>query len=480
MTGLSSRVRGALLGLVPTAVAAALAALALGRGIPASRLGWALGAAAAGGAIAGAIVLGPLLARLRSWPSRLREATRRLEELEADQASAVDDPSMLETGLDLGPVSDPAFDDALGELASALRDEERIRDLREGRAETIRTLLRRGRELSANGELLPGSTLTGLLQDLERDFRAVREQADVLLQQAIANDEISSLLHEHATSGREALKRAGLASEALNGHIESVAKLVHRLEARSREIEQVLLVLNDITEQTNLLALNAAIIAAQAGEQGKGFGVVAEEMRNLSERAASSTKETEFLSQTLRDDVGQVLRSMVRAGESVSDVRSSVVEAGEAGTTLLELGRRIQGVAREGIASTEKQASVIREITSRRPALEAERARISRVEADVFAPAMETLGEAVEQLDSQWQLGAVRDTLRTRLTTAVRILRERVARESVERAQLDESLRLLRQSGRQWQDALAAGRRREHLVLEVTRDIRELTGAADR
>jgi len=475
MTESSPRVRAALLSLAPGAAGGAVA-IVLGRMGVATP--WVAAAALGAGAITGAFTLAPALAPLKEWPRRLQAAARRLEELEAAVAGMGSEPAPLDVPADLAAgVPDDVFEDALAELNAALRDEHRLRELRDGRAQAVTTLLRRGRELTAVGDTAGGSKFGTLLDELEAEFRVMREQADTLLAQSIAGDEVSGLLQDHAGSGREALKKADGASRALDGHISLVQKLVHRLEARSREIEQVLLVLNDITEQTNLLALNAAIIAAQAGEQGKGFGVVADEMRNLSERAASSTKETEFLAQSLRDDVGQVLGSMGRAGESVAEVRGSVVEAGESGATILELGRRARSAARESTAAAERQASAIREISAKRPALEIERARVARMEEELLTPTLDTLAAALEQLEAHWQLGAVRDSLRARLEGAVRAMREHTDRDKAERQQLGERLERLRQSGAVWRDALAEGRRREGLVLEVTRDIRELTGA---
>ena len=256
-------------------------------------------------------------------------------------------------------------------------------------------------------------------------------------------------------------------------------KLVNRLETRSREIEQVLLVLNDITEQTNLLALNAAIIAAQAGEQGKGFGVVADEMRNLSERAASSTKETELLAQTLRNDVGQAVRSMADTNEVVRSLRSAILEAAEAGHTLHDLGKRATDTSRQSVSLSERHSESIREVSAHGPQLAAERDRLERLEREITRPALEVLGRSAEQLETQWQLGAIRDSLRARLEGAVEAIRGRRTLDEEHRQALEETGRVLRESGQRWRDALEAGRRREHLVREVTRDIRELTGSAE-
>ena len=86
--------------------------------------------------------------------------------------------------------------------------------------------------------------------------------------------------------------------------------VVARLGQRSAEIGTILNVIDDIAEQTNLLALNASILAAQAGEHGKGFSVVAAEIRDLSERTATSTKEIGSLIHAVQEEVQNALDSM--------------------------------------------------------------------------------------------------------------------------------------------------------------------------
>jgi methyl-accepting chemotaxis protein len=248
---------------------------------------------------------------------------------------------------------------------------------------------------------------------------------------------------------------------------------------RSREIGQVLLVLNDITEQANLLALNAAIIAAQAGEQGKGFGVVADEMRNLSERASSSTKETELLTGALRDDVSQAVRGLSEARDAVRGVIGGVARCSESHITIADLAKRSRAAAREGMSAAERQSSDLRDLASRLPALREERARLERFEREVVRPARRALTESADLIEGQSQLLAVRGSLRARLDNAVQVIRDHQGLEQRERERLEEGLRTVRESGRRVLDALEEGRRRDHLVRGIARDIRELAGTPE-
>ena len=92
--------------------------------------------------------------------------------------------------------------------------------------------------------------------------------------------------------------------------------VVSRLGERSVAIGKILNVIEDVAEQTNLLALNAAILAAQAGEYGKGFSVVAAEIRELSERTASSTRDIANLIRSVQEEVGNALKTMPPARSS--------------------------------------------------------------------------------------------------------------------------------------------------------------------
>ena len=107
--------------------------------------------------------------------------------------------------------------------------------------------------------------------------------------------------------------------------------VVSRLGERSMAIGKILNVIEDVAEQTNLLALNAAILAAQAGEYGKGFSVVAAEIRDLSERTASSTRDIANLIRGVQEEVENALR-VTSAGSSL--VENGVTLSHEAGKAL--------------------------------------------------------------------------------------------------------------------------------------------------
>lgn len=138
--------------------------------------------------------------------------------------------------------------------------------------------------------------------------------------------------------------------------VQEAESVILKLGSKSEEIGKIVNVIDDIAEQTNLLALNAAILAAQAGEHGKGFSVVATEIRDLSERTASSTKEISNLIKTVQEEVKNAIESTkmgvkeARAGASLANQSGRILEK------ILENSLAVSNMAKEIARATKEQA----------------------------------------------------------------------------------------------------------------------------
>jgi methyl-accepting chemotaxis protein len=166
-----------------------------------------------------------------------------------------------------------------------------------------------------------------------------------------------------AESGMKAVRETIDGMEQIRRSVAESNAVITRLGDRSIAIGKILNVIEDIAEQTNLLALNAAILAASAGEHGKGFSVVAAEIRDLSERTASSTREIANLIRSVQEEVGNALRSMSSGTKLVEDGVSLSHEAGKALNNILDSSTKASGMGKEIAAGTREQTAGSENIT---------------------------------------------------------------------------------------------------------------------
>ncbi|MCF1182294.1 methyl-accepting chemotaxis protein [Marichromatium gracile] len=172
---------------------------------------------------------------------------------------------------------------------------------------------------------------------------------------------VSTTLRE-ATSGEAVVRHSVDSIDALAEAVEGAAEVINRLSADSDDIGRVLEVIRAIAEQTNLLALNAAIEAARAGEQGRGFAVVADEVRTLADRTRHSTEEIREMIERLQQNADSAVKAM-HAGRVKA--RDSVSQAGEAGQSLKTISasvERISDMANQIASAAEQQSAVTEEI----------------------------------------------------------------------------------------------------------------------
>ncbi|CAG1016051.1 Methyl-accepting chemotaxis protein PctA [Burkholderiaceae bacterium] len=190
------------------------------------------------------------------------------------------------------------------------------------------------------------ATSTELLAASTEQLREIRDTGESVLQMAGRINEVSAQAQETAQVARQSLDAAetGLRAvqntiggmNSIRDQIQETSKRIKRLGESSQEIGEITELISDITEQTNVLALNAAIQAASAGEAGRGFSVVAEEVQRLAERSGDATRQIAALVKTIQTDTQDAVAAMERSTQGVVE-GTRLTDA--AGTALGDIDR---------------------------------------------------------------------------------------------------------------------------------------------
>jgi len=289
----------------------------------------------------------------------------------------------------------------------------------------------------ARGITHQASTVTDTSGAVERMSRAIQVVSQGASEQAQAVSRASSITNRiHAAAEQvtgnaqavttrsaeaaEAARRSGkTVEETLQGMANIRSKVgvsadkVREMGSRSDQIGEIVSTIDDIASQTNLLALNAAIEAARAGEHGKGFAVVADEVRKLAERASLATKEIGGLIQGIQKIVAEAVRAM---DDSAKEVEIGVARANEAGQALGEILEAAQAVysqaeearltavnvrsaANELVSAIDAVAAVVKENTSATSQMDQHSGAV-RQSVEMFASISEENSAAVEEVNA--------------------------------------------------------------------------------
>ncbi|MCU6434709.1 methyl-accepting chemotaxis protein [Undibacterium sp. Jales W-56] len=197
------------------------------------------------------------------------------------------------------------------------------------------------REISDAGQIV-----VTMAQDITDVSRSANESAEVARQSVAA-----------AEQGSHAVENAIKGMNEIREQIQETSKRIKRLGESSQEIGEITELISDITEQTNVLALNAAIQAASAGEAGRGFSVVAEEVQRLAERSAEATKQIGALVRTIQTDTHDAVAAMEKSTQGVVEGAKLSDAAGTALSEIRSVSNRLAELIQGISLATEQQAT---------------------------------------------------------------------------------------------------------------------------
>ncbi len=215
-------------------------------------------------------------------------------------------------------------------------------------------------------------TSTELLAASNEQLSEIRETGRSVLDMAARINQVSAQAQESADVARQSLQAAEVGLQAVQNaiggmnairdQIQETSKRIKRLGESSQEIGEITELISDITEQTNVLALNAAIQAASAGDAGRGFSVVAEEVQRLAERSADATRQIAILVKAIQTDTQDAVGAMERSTQGVVEGAKLSDSAGTALTEIDQVSRRLAELIEQISDSTSREASLANEM----------------------------------------------------------------------------------------------------------------------
>ncbi|SEC88150.1 methyl-accepting chemotaxis protein [Pseudomonas saponiphila] len=262
------------------------------------------------------------------------------------------------------PIRVDARDEAGRLLQAMLTMQEKLRD-------TLQRITASAGQLASAAEELNSVTdesargLTQQNNEIEQAATAVNEMTSAVeevARNAVSTSEASQNATQSAGDGRDMVQETVAAIERMTGDVQSTASLIGDLANESRDIGKVLDVIRGLADQTNLLALNAAIEAARAGEAGRGFAVVADEVRALAHRTQQSTSEIERMIGSIQSGTEHAVNSMrnstERAESTLNIARGAGLSLDTINSAIIQINERNLVIA----SAAEEQAQVAREV----------------------------------------------------------------------------------------------------------------------
>ncbi|NAN52020.1 methyl-accepting chemotaxis protein [Pseudomonas protegens] len=306
--------------------------------------------------VVGLLVLASALTLLFAW--------RLIRSITQPIANALRAAEEIAEGNLTRPITVDGSDEAGRLLQAMVTMQEKLRD-------TLQSISGSAHQLASAAEELNSVTeegargLTQQNNEIEQAATAVNEMTSAVeevARNAVSTSEASKSATTSASDGRDLVRETVSAIERMSSDVQGTASLIGDLANESRDIGKVLDVIRGLADQTNLLALNAAIEAARAGEAGRGFAVVADEVRALAHRTQQSTSEIERMIGSIQSGTEHAVDSMRNSTERAESTLSIARGAGQSldtiNSAISEINERNLVIA----SAAEEQAQVAREV----------------------------------------------------------------------------------------------------------------------
>ncbi len=198
--------------------------------------------------------------------------------------------------------------------------------------------------------------------EINQSIDLLANTVEQITAKSIEAAEKASEAASHARAGGEVVARTVAGIDKISGVVSEAAQAVETLGQNSDQIGAIVAVIGEIAGQTNLLALNAAIEAARAGEQGRGFAVVADEVRKLAEKTSSATAEISAMIESIQQQTVQAVKVMETGTEEVRQGVDNAREAGRSLSLIMESAEHVTGMVQEIADATTQQNESTRTI----------------------------------------------------------------------------------------------------------------------
>jgi twitching motility protein PilJ len=308
---------------------------------------------------------------LRANKARSQETKLRLEEIE--QANQRNQEAILRLLSEISELADgdltvnaTVTEDFTGAIADAINFSiEALRDL-------VISINKTAVQVTAAAQKTR-KTAAQLTQESERQAQQISKAVQAIVgmansvkkvaTNAMKSTDVAKKSVNIASKGAKVVRDTITEMESIKERIQETAKRIKRLGESAQEIGEIVRLINDIADQTNILALNAAIQAAMAGESGRGFAVVSDEIQRLAERSGNATKQIDALVRTIQGDTNEAISSMEKSTEGVVQGARIAERAGEALTEVEQVSVQLAGQI-ENISQTSRtQAAVAANIS---------------------------------------------------------------------------------------------------------------------